>query len=90
MYTFKVRTDSEVLTYTFQNTSSGKAGDDGLGVIVFLKAMKAYYKDYPEKVSVTVMNDAGLYFDVNTNRYIHTDDYRKVSIVLSDGRKDVA
>lgn len=84
MYILRVFTGDETLTYTFQNTSWGKGGDDGLGITVFLGAMKKYYKDYGMPASVRIMNDNGLFYNPKLNKYVHTGDWKEISIPLNE------
>lgn len=84
MYIIRVFTGDETLTYTFQNTSWGKGGDDALGIVVFLGAFKKYYENHRMPASVRIMNDNGLFYNPKLNKYVYTDNWKEISIPLND------
>lgn len=84
MYVIKVNTGDELLTYTFQNTSSGKSGDDTVGIGLFSTAFRNMYKNSRLPVTMTIMNENGLYFSPTANKHVHTEDKKEITIYLSD------
>lgn len=84
MYIIKVNTGHETLTYTFHSESSGKSGNDSLGVNMFISAFRKYFADSRERVTVRVMNEAGGFCDVGGyTQFISPADY---DIVLAAGK----
>ena len=83
MYILRVFTGDETLTYTFHNTSWGRGGDDALGITVFLSAFKKKYEDHRLPASVRIMNDSGLFYNPKLNKYVHTGDWKEISIPLN-------
>jgi hypothetical protein len=84
MYIFKLNHGDGILTYTFQDQSWGKSGDDAIGITTLLGAFKKYYENFGLPASVKIMNENGLYYNPTYNKYIWTDDYRLVTIPLNN------
>lgn len=62
MYIIKVNNGQEVLTYTFQNESWGKSGNDINGIHTFIRAFKKLFKDDRDGATLIIMNESGLFY----------------------------
>lgn len=87
MIIFKITNEDGILTYTFNDDSHhGKTGNLGIGVSIFIGAMKKQYYNHPLKTTLTIMNDRGEYYHESGNKYLHVVNNLVPMIVLSFGR----
>lgn len=87
MMTLKIHEEGEdTLVYFFQDESYGKHGNLGKGITTFVSAMRKQYKDFPLKVTLTIMNDRGEYYNHTTNKYNVAVEWKDCRLLLSAGR----
>ena len=89
MYVIKVTVESESsLVYSFHEQITPVSDDIGRGLFVIQKSLSNFYKDYPLAVTMTIMDDMGLYYSQKENKYIYAGKYEDIVIPLNEKAKE--
>ena len=89
MYVIKVTVESESsLVYSFHEQITPVSDDIGRGIFVIRKSLSNFYKDYPLAVTMTIMDDRGLFYCQKENKYIPTVKYEDIVIPLNEIAKE--